>query len=311
MNRFSATALSVAACLVLLSILHFHVQAQAQSNPRSPDPLAAENGGIKITVPAGAFKDRYWVYLDEALISAPPYADQSKWNTVPTPDGTEIYSRGGLTAVVDEDARIQYVNAALASIYHFYRVHNLSVRPGTHTVEVLISPGLGPDLNSGFPFLITGKDLTVRRGQITEYAPNLPKGWNSVSAYAARAMAACLDPSTDPPDDGKIQRAVEWYKAIPVVKPLRTAAPSYISGGRRVVRLELPLDLGGTREFDDSQIQTTVNLLKKMVDDKFPQPDPKVDCDRTFPEFLAKYKQVRDLVISELNGFRRLAKDGN
>lgn len=288
-----------------------------QVREKSP---AAETGRLTIKFPARYLRYQYWVYVDEKLVSFPLYGETENWIFLPTPQGEEVYGKGGLTAVIDDNGKILYVNSELARANHFDRTLDLPLSPGTHTVEILVE-GSGPMLNDAFPFIITGKDVEVHRRQVTEYDPKTPNVLDlGAVAWAApafrRACPGDSSPDTVAPDYGPMKRKVtEWYLAMPVVKALHEAGPPYLSVSRtrKVVRLDLPGALGGPREFDSKEIQAIINVLGHLVDTEIPSQAEIVECQKTyyrFAEAYAEYRKARELTVDrDINNFRQLAQD--
>jgi hypothetical protein len=276
-----------------------------------------ETGTLKITVPAGLFRDVYWVYVDGKMLSSPGSETANEWNFVATPMGWfSLYSKGGQTAEVDGNGKILWLDAAVARANHFYRTAQVSLRAGTHSVKVLIpAPASKPSYDFGFPFVRAEKTVVVHQGQITEYSSPVPDGWTVSSDprfWEVPVGSVCPDKSR--PDPGKIQADVQWYSDMPVVAALRRAPASYLSGSKRVVRLDLPAELGGPLEFDDNQVQQIVVRLHLTVTSRIPPSNVISYCQSTYPQWSNMYAQygiLSDKIRDDLNSFRNLARDNH
>lgn len=297
--------------LVLLTLAGVPCSAPAQATGQS-----AGAGRLKVTVPAGLLHDRYWLYVDGKLVAAPPLAASYTWHVGYGPDDPdghyEVHGVGGLIATVDGNGRVLSANSKLANASHFYqtfyRTVDLPLRAGRHRVDLLVLSAEQAD--SGFPFAMTVKQLDLRVGQVAQYSPELPNGL-SWAAAAWIELEACPD---GPPADLADTRsaASRWYLSVPMVRALYEAEPSYVSGGERVVRLDLPAGLGGPREFDDGQIQKIVDVIGHLVDGKIPSSEEIAKCQVAYPQLaegLAAYRTLAEGIESDLNSFRVVAAE--
>ena len=104
-----------------------------------------------------------------------------------------------------------------------------------------------------------------------------------------------------------MKQKIRAYKDDPIAQALR-AANARLSHPKDVVRVDLPSEQGGPREFDGAQILAMVAAISEQYD--LPSQNDIQECQRQYPQFSRSYAMYGDLirfVDDELESFRKLA----
>jgi hypothetical protein len=261
-------------------------------------------------VPAGVVGDKYWIYLNGDIVSAPPHATSDPTNhdlvvLGPTKGGTkgwEIWTAKGRILKGQYgtwDDSILVNNFSVIRTLHIFQAVKLSLPAGKYVFEVaFLSHG------SSFPFVITQKtDVDLPQNSLSEYYSGIPDDWSDTPEIEA---VPTLCNGSSPPDTDQLKNWIKAYTDDKMVTLLRGA----VSQPEGVVELNLPAEQGGSREFDASQIGYIVDRISYRHR-HYNQRDI-ADCRRRYPQFsesYAAYATTISVVEKDIESFRKLAAE--
>ncbi|HEY5839683.1 MAG TPA: hypothetical protein VIT19_11655 [Pyrinomonadaceae bacterium] len=319
------------ASVLILVLVTSGLLAQARATPAALNKNSVPAvGKLKVWVPAGIIGDNYWVYINGDLTSAPPHGptnprspyfmtvSASTVGSQPeTRYGWDLFTKDGVVLSMrheEYDHRLSaYLKSASGDELRVFRPFELSLAPGTYTVELAIlskAPSYY-DSTGIFPFVITRKYVAdVQSGQTTQLYPGVPDYWyDPLGPFPVRAFRKFCTGSPEP-DSKRILQLVSAYMDDPVVRVLRRASASFRSPSTGVVVLNMPSAQGGPRQFDASQIRHIAATIS--ANHVLPTHRDVADCQRLFPQYHRSYGEfdkMIDVVGTDIESFRKLAAD--
>ncbi|MGH9571517.1 MAG: hypothetical protein ACRD4F_17880 [Candidatus Angelobacter sp.] len=305
--------------MLILFLVLTGIPRQTNAAPTyAPKPAS---GRLTVWVPSGVVGDNYWIYVDGHVVSAPPHnpADPGAGNftAVKTKKGWEIWNQHGLILRMihdygwDRDFSPYTLDAESRETLHLFQPVELSLSAGKHEIDIaILLPG--PFYKSSFPFVVSaGWKVDVGPAKPTQLYLSIPDVWEDGSsvppALPAESHRACPGGVPSPPNGDQVKQKIRAYRDDPIASALR-AANARLSHPKGVVLIDLPLEQGGPREFDGTQISSIVAAISDHND--FPSQSDIQDCQRLYPQFSKSYATYGDLirfVDNELDSFRKLA----
>lgn len=306
--------------------------AEASADPWAGEAVAA-TGHLKIQMPVGVIgEDRYWIYLNGRIVSAPkrnawidndssPVA--SDFSTVKLDGvGWSLRTAEGRFLSMSHENWAGSLDHYLKSgdLNHVFKLIDLTLPPGKYRVEVaFLNARLSASISShwgSFPFVISKPyNVEVHSEKVTEIYPGVPDSFETspvrLAEYSLVKRALCSQSNPAPPDLSRLEDVFARRNDDPVVKALDQASATH-SPSEKVVSLDLPAEMGGLRTFDGTQI----SLLAQATADRYglPTPDDVATCIGYFPQFTSSYDTYLKpiaVIEDELESFRRLGRDLN
>jgi hypothetical protein len=307
------------ACIAALSLAlaacdsHNQPQKTASSSQGAPteSASASASGTIAVWVPAGIIGSDYWIYLNRRIVNAPPHSTENlnpaNFVLVRTENGFEIFNAGGrqLRAVDDSwDTDVDaYVSSHPSDVPHVFQEVDLTVRPGSYTLDAAYRSDSGQE----FPFLFThSQTITVTAGQTTKVYLAIPNGWSNLHPFAAQAAFCSVNPAA--PDFDALKSRVDTYMADPLVKAVRDASAAARASSTHIVTLNLPPEQGGQREFDGAELSYIVSGIQAVH--YFPSDEDVANCEKYHPEYASSYANYRQTLVvidNDVASLRRFA----
>jgi hypothetical protein len=304
--------------ILILFLVPTGIPRQKNATPNyAPKP---GSGRLTIWVPSGVIGDNYWIYVNGHVVSAPPHnpSDRGSGNftAVKTKKGWEIWNQNGLILRMihddgwDRDFSPYALDAESREALHLFQPVELPLSAGKYEIDIaVLLPG--PSYKSSFPFVVSaGWKVDVGLGKPTQLYLSIPDVWANGSvapALPAQFHKACPGDVPSPPNVDQVKQKIRAYRDDPIASALR-AANARLSHPKGVVLIDLPLEQGGPREFDGTQISSIVAAISDHND--FPSQSDIQDCQRLYPQFSKSYATYGDLirfVDNELKSFRKLA----
>lgn len=304
--------------VLVLPVCPVYANAQTPSNNRRS---GATVGMFKVWVPAGIIGDEYWIYLDGHMVSAPPHAAtdpttmmEDRETLTRTPDGWRIVGGDDLILTIVHENWTPNVTTYMDSAgdpLHLFKGFIFPLSPGKHTIELAIFiPG-----EEEFPFVITGKRVRdIHRGETTRVFVGVPDHWIASSPYAAPLLVGhsngntvCSFDKPAPPDVDGLEKLYNRFDADPNVIALRGVDASSLSRPKGVAVLDLPVEQGGSREFDGRQIREIAYGIARNY--PLPPLSDVAECQQHFPRFSSYgvYGKVISAMDREIKSFHNLA----
>lgn len=283
----------------------------------APKPAPAR---LTVWVPSGVVGNNYWIYVNGHIVSAPPHPPldpASGFIAVKSKKGWEILNRHGLILREihddgwDRDFSPYALDDESREALHLFQLVDLPLSAGKYTIDLaVLLPG--PFYKSSFPFVISaGWDVEVEPGKPRQLYLSIPDAWENSSIMpaspAAQSNKACPADVPSAPNRDEVKQKIRAYKDDPIAQALR-AANARLSHPKDVVRVDLPSEQGGPREFDGAQILAMVAAISEQYD--LPSQNDIQECQRQYPQFSRSYAMYGDLirfVDDELESFRKLA----
>jgi hypothetical protein len=295
--------------------------AAEQDSSASAAPVEPANVTLRVWVPAGVVGDRYWIYLNGHIATAPTASDSTDGGTdlivVKSSESSgegkpgtvwELFGPGGVALRIRHEQWDSQVTAFLseAEPHHLFKPVDLPLPPGNYTVDLLIESRGTSSSEPNFPFAITHRRaITVASGKMITVVAGIPDDWvdRPDSPVAAEAGLHCrLAPGAAGLDG--LQLKLKAYNADAVVNALRGA----MGIGNGLVLLKLPPSLGGARDFDGPQLKEIIGAVDQAM--HFASERDLSDCEQVYPDFstsFAAYGEIVGQARGEIDGFEKEA----
>jgi len=298
--------------LLTLALVPLGATAQRASHPVTT--------GIQLSLPD--ITGPVWIYIDHRLVEAYKPTDNCTrdWSTVASvPSGSfEVFDESGLIAGYDSIRKRYYFgNTATEQKRRcFFHTWQIAASPGSHTLDIFYPYWYH---SYEFPFLISSTQVEVEGANLTPVSPDLPDSWQPDLAQVPLAVPAqvgdiCHEPIK--PLVARLKTAEQRYLGLSVVQALHAQPAPVRSGSHSVVKLALPPDLGGTREFDGTEIEAIATAIVHEMERSIPSYSARniEVCSQKNPDFVSSYREAAALlqkIDDDIESFYALARQLN
>lgn len=303
---------SMAVC-VLIALALYSANAAAQAKPHSNAPRSTK-ATLNVWVPGGFIGDKYWIYINGEIASAPPHSAIANVQTlIPIhPDsnpsqpisGYELWDKDGFVFRMrneDFDGPDTLQEFMTGKGKGVFQKTSFKLRPGMYTVDVLMAH----ESSTSYPFSVTHKYYyELEEGTVSNAYIAVPNTWSDPKALSSgmRGLFLCSSGSKEKPDADLVERELTSINNDPVVKEFMGLKPPPATE-RQTAILYLPDELGGTREYDGEQLR----LMAKSIQanhNHYPQHDEVADCRMSLPQYAPIYDNFDVLINSIERLFR-------